>query len=54
MLKTTTILLMFICLLLGVLIGYSAKTIAVIREDNKNNTAYRKDPRKSIIRRYRK
>ncbi len=40
---------MFICLLLGILIGYSAKTLAVIREENKNTAAYQKYPRRSII-----
>ena len=46
---TRAIVMMFICLLLGALIGYSAKTIAVIRDENKNNTAYSKYPRRTII-----
>jgi hypothetical protein len=47
--KLSTFVMMLICLLLGVLIGYSAKTLAVIREENKDTAAYQKYPRRTIV-----
>jgi hypothetical protein len=49
MLKMSTIVLMFICLIIGALIGYTAKTIAVFGENNKNTSAYQKYPRRTIV-----
>ena len=49
MLKLSTIVMMFLCLLLGFLVGYSAKAVAVAIDENKNNKTYQKYPRRTII-----
>mgnify|MGYP000167919623 CR=1 FL=1 len=48
MYKFSTFILMFVCLSLGILIGFSAKSIFLVVEDNQNNTAYEKKPRTTI------
>ena len=47
--KTLAIVMMFICLLLGTLIGYSTKAVKVAIDENKNNKTYQKYPRRTIL-----
>ena len=47
--KLTAFILLLVCLGLGFGIGYSAKTVAVLIEENKNNSPYQKYPRRTIL-----
>jgi len=47
--KLSTIVMMFLCLLLGFLVGYSTKAVAVAIDENKNNKTYQKYPRRTIV-----
>jgi hypothetical protein len=47
--KTVAIVMMFMCLLFGFLIGYSTKAVKVAIDENKNNKTYQKYPRQTIL-----
>jgi hypothetical protein len=47
--KTLAIVMMFMCLLFGFLIGYSTKAVKVAIDENKNNKTYQRYPRRTIL-----
>ena len=47
--KTLSFVMMFMSLLLGILIGFSIKTIQVLIDENNNTATYQKYPRRTII-----